>query len=63
MAKIHNQTEAHIALYKDGKFHKIDQSQGVNFYGSKFLYEKVFLFLTIKEIHGYHLLDLVLIRV
>ena len=36
-----NQTEAHIALYKDGKFHKIDQSQGVNYLGTKFLYEKV----------------------
>jgi hypothetical protein len=35
------QTEAYIALYKNDKFERIDESKGVKYYGTKYLYEKV----------------------
>ena len=35
------QTEAYIALYKNDKFERIDESKGVRYYGTKYTYEKV----------------------
>jgi len=35
------QTDAYIALYKNDKFERIDESKGVKYFGTKFLYEKV----------------------
>ncbi|MFA6597475.1 MAG: SpoIIE family protein phosphatase [Ignavibacteriaceae bacterium] len=35
------QTEAYIALYKNDKFERIDESKGVKYYGTKYSYEKV----------------------
>jgi serine phosphatase RsbU (regulator of sigma subunit) len=36
-----NQTEAYIALYKDGRFERIDESKGVRYSGTAYYYEKV----------------------
>jgi serine phosphatase RsbU (regulator of sigma subunit) len=35
------QTEAYIALYKNDKFKRIDETEGVRYYGTKYSYDKV----------------------